>query len=573
MTYLQGVPLSPGVGLGQAYVVDDSDEWLRTIPRESTDLDGERRRLAEARERAEAEIVTLSQRISELVGEHHGAILQAQLMIMRDRTIAQDLDACLVEGGSAEGALLTTLDKYVAAFQKVSTPFFQERVYDIKDVFHRLLWQLRARRPASSAQTADDQIVLVAREASVMELFAVDHAQLAGVVVEHGGPQSHAAILARSLGIPMVGQVDDFGALLRSGRRLWVDGAAGAIGLDPPPDFTLPLRTDSGTRLGGLGTSLVPSPGLPQVEANVNLLYEAVTALRQGAVGVGLYRSEFLFLARRTLPTEDEQVGIYRKLLQMLEGRPVNIRTFDLRPDKLASYSYLGSATARPFDWRLVLGSPPLQQLFEDQVRAILRAATQGPARILVPLVTSTELFDFVLETVARARAGLDREGLEYNPEVLLGVTIEVAAAAPLVGAWAEQVAFFALGTNDLTASALGLDREDPVAAGLADPLHPGLLHLIDQVVRDAHEARRPVTVCGEMAGDPLGALVLSALGVDSLSVPVAQLASTYRVLAGVTAQGLTELRVELLRQRSARAVRTLLQGWRGSRSSAEDRG
>jgi phosphoenolpyruvate-protein kinase (PTS system EI component) len=262
------------------------------------------------------------------------------------------------------------------------------------------------------------------------------------------------------------------------------------------------------------------------------------------------------------MPTCSSSVGIYRKLLDMLQGRPVSIRTFDLRPDKLASYSYLGSAAARPFDWRLVLGSPPLQQLFQDQVRAILRAATQGPARILVPLVTSSELFDFVLETVARARAALDREGLEYAPDVPLGVTIEVAAAAPLVGTWADQVAFFALGTNDLIASALGLDREDPVAAGLADPLHPGLLHLIDRVVTDAHGAGRPVTVCGEMAADPLGALALSALAVDALSVPVAQLAATRRVLAGVPADTLADLRADLLRQRSAKAVRALLQGW-----------
>src|SRR5262249_50394332 len=154
---------------------------------------------------------------SELVGEDHGAILQAQLMIMQDRSIERDLDACLQAGQSAEGALFTTLDKYVAAFQRVATPFFQERVYDIKDVFHRLLWQLR---PRPCARGAPERVVLVAREASVMELFAVDLDALAGVVVEHGGAQSHAAILARSLGIPMVGQVEDFASLLHPGRRL-----------------------------------------------------------------------------------------------------------------------------------------------------------------------------------------------------------------------------------------------------------------------------------------------------------------------------------------------------------------
>jgi phosphotransferase system enzyme I (PtsP) len=272
-----------------------------------------------------------------------------------------------------------------------------------------------------------------------------------------------------------------------------------------------------------------------------------------------LYRSEFLFLARRTLPTEDEQVGIYRKLLQIMAGRPVTIRTFDLRPDKLAAYSHFGSA-ARPFDWRLVLQSPALQQLLQDQVRALLRASTEGPLRILVPLVTSSELLDFVLETLAKARDSLTQEGLPFAADVPLGVMIEVAAAASLVPAWAEQVSFFAIGTNDLTASALGLDRDDSLLTRQADTLHPGLVRLIHDVVEDAHTAGRPVSVCGEIAADPLGALALAALGVDTLSVAVNQLDAARQALAGCEASALVGLKSELLRQRTTGAIRTRLQ-------------
>ena len=553
-TKLQGVALSPGIGLGQAYVVDAIEEWRCDVPLRSRDPDAERPRLAEAMDRARDEITRLSQRISELVGEDHGAILQAQLLIMQDRTIEQDLDACLSNGATAEGALLTTLDKYVAALQKVATPFFHERIYDIKDVFHRVLWQLRPRQPADPA---GDRLVLIAREASVMELFAVDLDRLAAVVVEHGGPQSHAAILARSLGIPMVGQIADFAALSHSGRRLLVDGAAGTVLLDPAPLCVVP---PSGVEAAVDREAAPPTPGLPSVEVNINLLYEARSAVRQGVGGVGLYRSEFLFLARRSLPTEEEQVGIYRKLLQMMKGRPVTIRTFDLRPDKLAAYSHLGSAATRPFDWRLVLESPPLQQLFQDQIRAILRASTEGPVRILIPLVTSGELLDFVIETVATARAGLKREELPSAVEVPLGVMIDVAAAASLVPEWSEHVSFFALGTNDLTASALGLDRDDPLIARQADALHPGLVRLIHDVVSDAHAANRPVSVCGEIAADPLGALALAALGVDTLSVPVNQFAATRQALAGCSVEALAELKQQLLRQRTTSAIRALLQ-------------
>jgi phosphotransferase system enzyme I (PtsP) len=557
---LSGVALSGGRGLGQAYVVDGLEEWRKQAPPRGGGPEVERRRLAVAAERAREELVRLSQHISELVGEDHGAILQAQLMIMQDRTIERDVSARIAGGASAEGALIATLDQYVTALQKVATPFFQERVYDVKDVFHRLLWQLRP-RPADARPAPDtERIVLVAREASVMELFAVDVARLAAVVVEHGGPQSHAAILARSLNIPMVGQVADFESLARPGLRLLVDGDAGTVTPDPPATSAEAAGTAPAGAPGTNGAAVSLAPGLPRVEVNINLLHEVGPAVRQGVEGVGLYRSEFLFLARRILPTEEEQVGIYRKLLAGLSGRPVTIRTFDLRPDKLAAYSRMGPTAARPFDWRLVLESPQLQQLFHQQVRAILRAATTGPVRILIPLVSSSELLDFVLDTLARAREGLRRDGLEFAADVPLGVMIEVAASAAMVAEWAPDVAFFALGTNDLVASALGLDRDDPVGARQADPLHPGLLRLIDHIVSDAHAAGRPVSVCGEVAADPLGALALAALGVDSLSVPVHQFMATRRTLAAASPDSLAQLRPALLRQRGAKAVRSLME-------------
>lgn len=554
-TTFSGAPLSPGRGLGRAYVVDRIDEWRQALPPHGAGPDVERRRLRAAMERARDELVRLSQHISELVGEDHGAILQAQLMIMQDRTVENDLDACLASGVCAEAALIATLDKYVAALQKVSTPFFQERIYDVKDVFNRLLWQLRpAGKGRGKARGDAERVVLVAREASVMELFAVDLPRLAGVVVEHGGPQSHAAILARSLGIPMVGQVADFSALTHPGLRLLVDGDAGLVTVDPPAK-SVPASVPTPTV-----TAPTPHrPGLPRVEVNINLLCEIAPAVKQGIDGVGLYRSEFLFLARRTLPTEDEQVGIYRKLLGGLGGRPITIRTFDLRPDKLASYAQLGPAATRPLDWRLVLESPPLQQLFRDQVRAVFRAGTLGPVRILIPLVTSTELLDFVLQTVTRARESLRQEGLDFAAEVPLGVMIETAASAPLVQSWAEHVAFFALGTNDLTASALGLERDDPVSTRQADALHPGLLRLIDAVITDAHAASRPVSVCGEIAADPLGVTALAALRVDALSVPVNQLGAVRQALAAVRPESLAEVRTALLRQRTTLDVRGFL--------------
>ena len=206
-----------------------------------------------------------------------------------------------------------------------------------------------------------------------------------------------------------------------------------------------------------------------------------------------------------------------------------------------------------------MLDSPPLQKLFKDQVRAILRSAAVGPARLLIPLVTRSELLDFVLETVGRAREELRREGLEFGEQVPLGVMIESAAALPMIATWAGQVDYFALGTNDLIASALGVERDDPLGAGRNDSLHPGLLRLIHHGIEAAHRAGRPVTVCGEMASDPAGALALAALKVDSVSVAVRRLDPTRQALAACSPGALGALASPILHARSGDEVRELL--------------
>jgi phosphoenolpyruvate-protein kinase (PTS system EI component) len=298
---------------------------------------------------------------------------------------------------------------------------------------------------------------------------------------------------------------------------------------------------------------------MPRIEANVNLLSEAAQVLASGASGVGLYRSEMLFLARRTLPTEEEQVEIYRKLIDVLKGRPATIRTFDLRPDKLAHGSTAASSMAQTLDWRLVLESPILQRLFKEQVRAIFRAAATGPVRLLIPLVTRSRLLEFAIATVEQARQELLREDLEFGRDVPLGVMIEVAAVTPLIDAWSDRVDFFSLGTNDLIASALGINRDDPVGTLGDDILHPGLIRMIGDMIASAHRAGRPVSVCGEMAADPEGAIALVALGADSLSLAVDRVASIRQLMSRLDAESLAVLGTKLPEARTVDEIRALI--------------
>jgi phosphoenolpyruvate-protein kinase (PTS system EI component) len=361
----------------------------------------------------------------------------------------------------------------------------------------------------------------------------------------------------------MVAQIADLLKQVQTGHLLRVDGDRGEVCLDPPvealgDEWTAPVTALTQPSM----TVAAPKnlAGLPRIEANINLIFEVERAVRHGAAGVGLFRTEFLFLARRTLPTEEEQVGIYHKLLELLNGLPAAIRTYDLRPDKVSHLRESGASAAHPLDWRLVLGSPPLQKIFKDQVRAILRAAVAGNARILVPLVTRSEQLDFVVEAVNEAKEELTHEGLEHAANVPLGIMIEVAAVMPMVSAWATKVDFFALGTNDLVASALGISREVSAELAAGDPLHPGFLFILNHVIEAARSANRPITVCGEMAGDPAGATALTALGVDSLSVAVHQLAVVQQTLSGLRSRQMPALAKELGNLRTAADARAFLQ-------------
>ncbi len=551
---LTGVMLSPGAGTGRAYFVNSADPATPMADAPAADPAAETPRLNRAMEAARDEISRLGRRIAALVGEDHGAILQAQLMILQDRSIERDLAERIKAGSTAEAALTSTLEKYVAVFEKMSNPYFRERAFDIKDVFRRILWHLRPGNVDADAQ--GDRVVLVSREASVLDLFTVDLDRLAGVAVENGGPQSHAAILARSLGVPMVGRLNGLLGRVQAGQFLRVDGSNGQVDLAPPAGAEAIAEETADAEASA---DVDPAPGLPRVFANVNLLSEVDRALSRRASGVGLFRTEFLLLARRTMPSEEEQVGIYRKLLTALGGRPATIRTFDLRPDKLAQFAHLAAASAYPLDWRLVLDSPPLQAMFKDQVRAILRASSAGPARLLVPLVTRTGLLDLAVETVRQAREELRAEGLEPGESVPLGIMIEAAAAVPMVASWADRVDFFALGTNDLTASAMGVDRDDPVGARPDDLFHPGLLRLLHDAIDAARGAGKSITVCGEMAADPAAAVALASFGVDALSVAVDHLGPTRRALSAWTPEALAELAPRLASARSAAEAREAL--------------
>lgn len=552
----QGISLSPGAGLGLAYLVDEERGWAGQGSGIYLGSEKEKERLTDAMSAARDELAKQALQISNLVGETHGAILQAQQMLLQDNSLLRELGERIDRGTTTESALQSTLEAYVRALSDIRTPLVQERIYDIKDVFHRILWQLRrqeTRVPGQVRSPNPGRVVIVCRESSVMELFAVDLDRLAGIVVERGGPQSHAAILARSLGIPMVSGFPDFSRHIPGGTPLWVDGEAGRVVIDPPKWMT----PDSGSETGDIGrqkpiltldTSICPVP----LEANVNFLAEANQAQLVGAKGVGLFRSEFLFLARRSLPSEEEQVAIYRKLLDAMHGKSVTIRTFDLRPDKVEGVLNPQHGGWQALDWRDVLQSPSLQNIFREQVRAILRASKNGQAKLLVPLVTTTELLDFLMDSINEARKQLTMEGLDHDRNTKIGIMVEAAASIYMIPDWCDKIDFFSLGTNDLTASSMGVDRDSQVSSLVSHRYNPGVIRMIHSTILSACLHGKPVTACGELASDPMGYWLLMALGVSSLSVPVRKIGEVVQLSQRFSKVAIQECKEDILKARSA---------------------
>lgn len=521
-TELQGIAASPGFAQGWAVRFEPFDfADPRLVSRTAGSKEDEHRRLNHALELARDGIDRAARHLADLLGDAFGALMQVQRLMLEDSSVQAALRRLIDNGATVERAVVTVCSQYLQAFQKLDNPYFYERIYDIKDVFRRVLHHSD---PAMTAELSSRPAVVVAHEVSLLELFTIDLARVRAIVVEKGGTHSHVAILARSLGIPMVAHVPGLLANIHEADELFVDGTSGVLYVNPEPtrrELCLQLLNQS-EPVAPLESPTAPLP--IRLETTVNLLPEVARTVEYGAEAVGLYRSEFLELARRTFPTEEEQLDVYRRMLRMLAGRPLTLRTLDLRAEKLFGILSPRELQQTSWEWRLVDQLPHVQELVRTQLRAILRAAVDGPVRILFPMIATNRQLECALALIERAGHSLEQEGLEFARHVPVGIMIEVPGAAMMVRRWTRKVDFICIGSNDLLHALLGIDRNDDRLLQLKSPLDPGYLRLIHHVVKHAHEAGRSVTVCGDSASHILAALTLCVLGVDALSVPPSEL-------------------------------------------------
>jgi phosphocarrier protein FPr len=515
----RGIPAAAGIAIGPVY---QFQPVAITIAETSGLPPQENARLEAAIESARAELQSLYQQVHHRIGAGEAAIFEAHLVILADPELSQTASTQILAGYNAAQSWQQAVETMATTLAQLPGELLAARAADVRDVGRRVLRHL-AGLPTTGPELPAEPVILIANDLSPSDTVSLDPGRVLGFCTATGGVNGHTAILARALGLPALVGAGPGILTVPDGTPVILDGEAGTLTLNPDAETlaTARNRQQAGQTRRAAELNVAAQPAITQdnhlleVVANIGSLADARQAIGFGAEGVGLLRTEFLFLDRPTPPSETEQFEVYRDILLALEGRPVIIRTLDVGGDKPLSYLPL-PPEENPFlgqrGIRLSLTRP---ELLRTQLRAILRAATFGPCRIMFPMVATLEEWRAVRQLVAEVQAELN------NPTVELGIMVEVPAAALMADSFAREVDFFSIGTNDLTQYTLAMDRTHPALSAQADGLHPAVLRLIAQTVRAAHAAGKWVGVCGELAADPEAIPILVGLGVDELSASV----------------------------------------------------
>lgn len=578
--FARGLAASPGVARGAAW--HPREDPGIDVPEEDSEDPPivELARFEAALRRSIDDVVHLRDQVSRTLSEEDGAIFHAHLMMLEDRGIQDKIRARIAEGITAAGAVAGVARSYVEAFLRLDDPYLQERAADVRDVAQRLIHHVReiGAGGAGGAIEFREPTVVVAQDLTPSQFVRLMQPHLAGVALAQGGQNAHTTILCRSAGIPAV---VGLGAELPQptpGEPVILDGNAGILYLSPAESVAREydrLARDS-ARLDAEILSHVAEPAVTRdglavrLQGNAALLSDIPKILEAGGEGVGLYRTEFPFLIRSTFPDEEEQLEIYQKILGALGGRPATLRTLDVGGDKNLPYLNLPREENPHLGWRSIRLSLELEEPFRIQLRALLRASLAAPVRIVFPMISTVGELRRARAILEEERESLAARGMDV-PSVPVGAMIEVPSAALCVDRLADYADFFSVGTNDLVQYLLAVDRANRRVAHLYDPLHPAVLDVVAGVVEAARERGRGVSVCGEMAGRPLGAAALLAVGVEELSLSPGALARVRRLVQLVDARRLRALAPSLRRETGAAEVREHLRAELRAQQVPED--
>lgn len=568
---MRGIGVSAGIVIGTVYLVDGR-KYHVDAPYCSLDdslVGNELERFKDALALSRSQLEKIKEQLSaDVRGKEHSGIIDAHLMILGDQLLIDDTIKLIEnEKLSAEWALKAVLKDLVVLFDNIDDPYFKERSSDIEHIVDRIMMNLSGKDHDSLADIKEPSVV-VAHDLSPADTAQMMHGNVLGFLTDIGARTSHTAILARSLEIPAVVGLEDVTSRVESGDTIIVDGMTGAIIINPA-DNVIKVYEKRRKRYEDYEEALHHYKDLPaetldghrvSLFGNMEIVEEISSLIEHGTDGIGLYRSEFLYLNREDLPSEEEHVAAYKHVAKKMPSSPVVIRTLDIGGDKVLSSVTPDDEVNPALGLRAIRFCLKNPGIFKTQLRGILRASAYGKLKVLFPMISGVEELRRAKALLYEARQELEKEGEQFDHDIEVGAMIEVPSAALIADILAEEVDFFSIGTNDLLQYSLAIDRVNEHVAYLYEPYHPAVLRIIKSVVDAAKRHGIGISVCGEMAGEPEHALIFLGLGIESLSMSARSLLKVKKLIRSIKYKDAVNISKAVMGFSTAREVETYVE-------------
>ena len=524
---ISGILASPGIAFGKALLLKEDEIVINQGKISADQIDVEINRFLEARTKSAAQLEAIKEMAGRTFGEEKEAIFEGHIMLLEDEELEGDIRSFIKDNkASADKAIYEVIEQYAKMMAELDDPYLRERATDFRDIGTRLVKNVLG-IAVVNLSTIDEEVILVAKDLTPSETAQINLKYVLGFVTDIGGRTSHTSIMARSLELPAIVGTNDITARVNNGEMLILDGINNQIIINPTAEQLAEAKKFQ-AQFQAEKDELAKLKDLPaitldghQVEvcANIGTVKDTESAIRNGAEGVGLYRTEFLFMDRDALPTEDEQFKAYKEVAEAMPDQPIIVRTMDIGGDKELPYMNFPKEMNPFLGWRAVRIFFDREDIMHAQLKAILRASAFGKLRIMFPMIISVEEFRSLKATVEQLKAELRADGKAFDESIEVGIMIETPAAAVMAHHLAKEVDFFSIGTNDLTQYTLAVDRGNEMISAMYNPLSPSVLTLIKMVIDASHDNGKWTGMCGELAGDERATLLLLGMGLDEFSM------------------------------------------------------